>query len=196
MKQFSVPMAIADYIPVILFALSTLIVFKDLHKRMNILTKGLFGCGALLVTLAGFLKATYKLLYAFGVGDFIWMSNQFFANQAIGFLLAGFGLTMIVKSKQTKTYAILPIMALVGLMVVGLGAMDASLAYIANQLKQKKAMILIIVSFFFSIAMGYLSSRSFDGAAMNWIAQGVNIAGQVCLYAGCSKLHKAGLKNW
>ncbi len=195
MKQFSVPMAIADYIPVILFALSTLIVFKDLHKRMNILTKGLFGCGALLVTLAGFLKATYKLLYAFGVGDFIWMSNQFFANQAIGFLLAGVGLTMLV-SKGTKTYGLIPTMALVGLMVVGLGAMDASLAYIANQLKQKKAMVLIIVSFFFSMAMGYLSSRSFDGAAMNWIAQGINIAGQACLYAGCSKLHKAGLKNW
>ena len=195
MKQFSVPMAIADYIPVILFALSTLIVFKDLHKRMNILTKGLFGCGALLVTLAGFLKATYKLLYAFGVGDFIWMSNQFFANQAIGFVLAGIGLTMLV-SKGTKTYGLIPTMALVGLMVVGLGAMDASLAYIANQLKQKKAMILIIVSFFFSMAMGYLSSRNFDGAAMNWIAQGINIAGQACLYMGCSKLHKAGLKNW
>lgn len=189
-------MAIVDYIPVILFAMAAVIIFKDLNKRMNTLTKGMFGLGAALVTLAGCFKATYKLLYALGVGDFIWMSNQFFANQAIGFLLAGIGLTMIVKSKGTKTYAFLPTMVLVGLMVVGLGAMDASLAYAASQLKQKKAMILIIVSFFFSMAMGYLSSRNFDGEAMNWIAQGINIVGQGCLYLGCSLLHKAGLRDW
>ncbi|MBP3870567.1 MAG: hypothetical protein J6E46_06300 [Faecalicoccus sp.] len=195
MKQFTIPMAMADFIPVILFALSMMIVFKDLNKRMNTLTKGLFGLGSILVTLAGCLKASYKLLYALGIGDFIWMNNQFFANQAIGFVLAGVGLTMLV-SKGTKTYGLIPTMALVGLMVVGLGAMDASLAYIANQLKQKKAMVLIIVSFFFSMAMGYLSSKNFDGAFMNWIAQGINIAGQACLYVGCSLLHKAGLKNW
>lgn len=195
MKQFTVPMAIADFIPVILFALSMLIVFKDLNKRMNTLTKGLFGLGSILVTLAGCIKAAYKLLYALGIGDFIWMNNQFFANQAIGFVLAGVGLTMLV-SKGTKNYGLIPTMALVGLMVVGLGAMDASLAYIANQLKQKKAMVLIIVSFFFSMAMGYLCSKNFDGALMNWIAQGINIAGQACLYVGCSLLHKAGLKNW
>lgn len=189
-------MAIADFIPVILFALSMLIVFKDLNKRMNTLIKGLFGFGSILVTLAGCIKAAYKLLYALEIGDFIWMNNQFFANQAIGFVLAGVGLTMLVKSKGTKTYGLIPTMALVGLMVVGLGAMDASLACIANQLKQKKAMVLIIVSFFFSIAMGYLCSKNFDGALMNWIAQGINIAGQACLYMVCSLLHKAGLKNW
>lgn len=39
-------MAIVDYIPVILFAMAAVMIFKDLNKRMNTLTKGMFGLGA------------------------------------------------------------------------------------------------------------------------------------------------------
>ena len=76
MKEFSVPMAIVDYIPVLLFLLSDVIIAGDLKKKMSALSYWLFVAGAVLVTCAGFLKATYKLLYALGVGDFVWMSNQ------------------------------------------------------------------------------------------------------------------------
>ena len=44
--------------------------------------------------------------------------------------------------------------------------------------------------------MGYLSSRDFAQASMNWIAEGVNVVGQGALLAGTLMLHKAGLAQW
>ena len=45
----------------------------------------------------------------------------------------------------------------------------------------------------FNFGMGYLSSRNFDNAAMNWIAEGVNSVGQCALLLGAVLLHKSGL---
>ncbi len=197
MKQFSVPMALVDFIPVILFLLAACIIVKDLKGRISSLSMILFAVGASMVFCAGALKAMYKLLYALNIGDFQWMSNQFFSNQAIGFLLAGIGLVIGVTGKRKPgAYGILPTMALVGMMVVGLGAMDAALCYVANKMKKRSALACFIVSFFLSVAMGYLSSKNFDKAFMNWVAQGVNTAGQLLLYTGCRILDKGGLKNY
>ena len=194
MKEFSVPMALVDYIPVILFLLAAKQLCKDLKVKMSKPAFLTFVTGAALVVIAGTLKASYKLLYALHIGDFTWMSRQMFSNQAFGFLLAGIGLMMHVLKKE-RTYAFLPTMALVGIMVVGLGAMDAGLCFLANRLKKRSALVCFIVSFFLSLGMGYLSTKNFDKAYMNWIAQSVNIVGQLLLYLGCRILHKAGLKN-
>ena len=191
MKEFTVPMALVDYIPVILFALASLTLIDDLKTRMKKMPFVLFVLGSFLVVLAGFLKASYKLLYALRVGDFLWMSDQFFTNQSLGFLLAGLGLMIHVTAKNSRAYSFLPTMALVGIMVVGLGAMDAALCYLANRLKQRKALVFFIISFFLSLMMGYLSSKNFEKAYMNWIAQCINILGQGFLYLGVRSLHKA-----
>ena len=194
MKQFTVPMALVDYIPVILFALAAFMIAGDLKKKINSVCLTVFAVGSVMVTAAGFLKATYKLLYALKAGDFIWMSNQFFTNQAIGFLLAGTALVIGVVNMK-KTFAFLPTMALVGIMVIGVGALDAGLCFLASRMKKRNALICFIVSFFLSMTMGYLSSKDFDGAFMNWLAQGINILGEGLLYAGVRILHNAGLKK-
>jgi len=197
MKEFSVPMALVDYIPVVLFLLGTNLIAKDFKHAMSTVTYWLFRIGSLMVFIAGFLKASYKLLYALNVGNFEWMSRQMFSNQAIGFLLAGIGLAIaVIKPRKNTTYAILPTMALVGMMVVGLGAMNASLAFIAAKMKKRSALVCFIVSFFFSVCMGYLSTKNFDKAFMNWVAQGVNVVGQLLLFVGCKTLHDAGLKDY
>ncbi|MDO5139634.1 MAG: hypothetical protein Q4D71_14385, partial [Oscillospiraceae bacterium] len=179
MKQFTVPMALVDYIPVVLFALSFLTVLKDLKNKVSAVSKILIGIGGVLVICAGGLKATYKLLYASGVGDFEWMSNQMFSNQAFGFLLLGIGLVLSIGSVSKRLNAFLPTMVLVLLMVIGLGAMDAVLAYYATKMKKRGALVCFIVSFFFTMMMGYLSSRDFTQASMNWVAQGINCAGML-----------------
>ena len=197
MKEYNVPMALVDYIPVVLFFLATNKAYKALGNRMSKISKILFLSGVYLVTIAGALKATYKLLYALNIGDFVWLNNQFFSNQAIGFLLAGIGISIAVINKKDSTvYAFLPTMALVGIMIIGLGAMDASLCYVASKMKKRSALVLFVISFFLSLGMGYLSSRNFDTAAMNWAAQGINTVGQLCLYIGVNILDNAGLKNY
>ncbi|MBR3001639.1 MAG: hypothetical protein IKF39_11625, partial [Oscillospiraceae bacterium] len=110
MKQFSVPMALVDYTPVILFCLAFLTVYKDLNGKISSAVRCMLAAGGILVTAAGGLKATYKLLYALGAGDFEWMSRQMFSNQAFGFLLLGVGLMLTIKPVSKHLNAFLPTM--------------------------------------------------------------------------------------
>lgn len=204
MKEYSIPMALFDLLPVFFFLAGTWTIAADMKQKMTLPAKILFVGGSGLVFLAGLLKALYKLIYSLGLGDPAWMSGQFFYNQALGFLLAGIGLTLAVMqldkaygSGSGKLYSFVPIpvMALVGIMVAGLAALDASLCYLAAKLKKHSALILFIVSFFLCLGMGYLSSRNFEKSSMNWIAEGVNAAGQFAFLAGCRILHGAGLSE-
>ena len=194
MKEFTIPMALVDLLPVLFFFAGSYRIARDLRRRMNVFTGILCFGGLFLSTAAGVLKALYKLLYAAGAGDFGWMSPQFFPNQAFGFLLLGAGFTLVVlkKEKKPEFLSVIPVMALVAIMIVGLGAMDASLCFLASKLKKRNALVLFIISFFLVLGMGYLSSKDFTSASMNWIAQGVNVAGQFLFMAGCVILHKAG----
>ena len=159
----------------------------------------LFAGGTIMITIAGALKATWKLLYAAGVCDFAALNNMFFPTQSIGFLLAGVGiLTMLVANRKEKLNAVAPpvfsgTFVFVGLMVAGLGVMDTVLCILAAKMKKSWLIPIFVVSFICSLGMGYLSSKDFAQASMNWIAEGVNVIGQGSLLAGVYLLHKNGL---
>lgn len=216
MKEYSISMAVFDLLPVVFFIAGTMTIAGDMKQKMTLPSRILFVGGSWIVCAAGFLKALYKLVYSLGLGAPAWMSGQFFYNQAFGFLLAGVGLTLAVTrldkaqggnsdsggagsgssgSGSGKLYSIVPIpvMALVGMMVAGLAALDASLCFLAAKLKKRSALVLFIVSFFLCLGMGYLSSKNFEKASMNWIAEGINAVGQLAFLAGCGILHEAGL---
>ena len=200
MKDFSVSMALVDYIPVIFFALASVILMRDLYNKMSKGAFALFAAGTIDITCAGALKATYKLLYAAGVCDFEALSAMFFPVQSIGFLLAGIGILAMLCHKQSKTAvcAVAPPLfsgtfVFVGLMVAGLGIMDVVLCILAAKLKKPGLIALFVLSFVCSLCMGYLSSQDFAEASMNWIAEGVNVVGQGALLAGAILLHKNGL---
>ena len=202
MKDFSVAMALVDYIPVILFALASVILVSDLYNKMNSAAFALFSAGVIDVTAAGALKATYKLLYALGVCDFEALSAMFFPVQSLGFLLAGVGVLMMLFKKKTgnAALAVAPpffsgTFVFVGLMVAGLGLLDAVLCVISVRLKKPLLIALFVTSFVCSLCMGYLSSKDFAEAAMNWIAEGVNVAGQGALLAGVVLMHRGGLRE-
>ncbi|MBO5502111.1 MAG: hypothetical protein J6A48_08820, partial [Clostridia bacterium] len=181
MYDFSVEMALVDYIPVLLFAAAAMILVYDLYNKMSAAAFALFAAGVIDVTIAGALKATWKLLYAHGICDFAALNAMFFPVQSIGFLLAGIGLLMMLLRPQSKqaVMGFPPLFAgtfvFVGLMVAGLGIMDTVLCILAAKLKKPWLIALFVVSFICSLGMGYLSSKDFTDAAMNWIAQGVNV---------------------
>ena len=203
MKEYSVVMALVDFVPVVLFALAGAALAKALSAKMS---KGLFAVfagGVIDVTAAGALKALYKLLYAAGVCDFEALSDIFMPLQSLGFLLAGAAvLVMAAKDgKKDKTAAAAAFAAappyfsgtfvFIGMMVAGLGAMAAGLSVEARRAKKPAAAVLFGVSFICSLCMGYLSSQDFAVALYNWIAEGVNIVGQGTLMLGALMLNKA-----
>ena len=78
MNDFSVSMALVDYIPVIFFAIASVILLRDLYNKMSKGALALFSAGVINVTMAGALKATWKLLYAANVCNFEALDHMFF----------------------------------------------------------------------------------------------------------------------
>ncbi|WP_022779397.1 hypothetical protein [Butyrivibrio sp. AE3009] len=200
MKEFSVPMAVVDFIPVVLFATAAIMLQRDLYSKMSKGAFALFATGTIDIIFAGSLKALYKLLYAMGVCDFQPLSHLFFPVQSIGFLLAGLGLIAMVVHRQSEGSALCvapPLfsgtMIFVSCMVIGLALMYIVLSVIVIRLKKPFLILVFVASFLCSVAMGYLSTRDFSQAYMNWIAQGINILGQGLLVIGVILLRKYGM---
>ena len=202
MNELSVSMALLDYIPVLLFAMGAILLLGDLYGKMNRCAFALFAAGVINVTVAGALKATWKLLYAGGVCNFEALNAMFFPVQSIGFLLAGIGILIMLsrkKSGASLTAVAPPIFSgtfvFVALMVAGLGIMDAGLCILSAKLKKPAYIAIFAISFVCSLCMGYLSSKDFADAAMNWIAEGVNIISQGAFFIGTLLLHRSGLSK-
>ena len=204
MKDFSIAMALVDFIPVILFVIASALIQNDLYNKMSKASFALLSAGLVNVFSAGALKALYKLLYAANVCDFEPLNAMFFPVQSMGFMLAGAGMMLMFWKKRKygiTTLSVAPVaykgtFIFVGLMVLGLACLDAGLCYFSVKLKKKSALGLFVVSFVCSLCMGYLSSQDFAKASMNWIAEIINIMGQGCLLWGVWILHKAGLNGF
>ncbi len=197
MKEFSIPMALMDFVPVVLFAVAAVMLQRELYYRMGKGAFALFAAGTIDVICAGFCKALYKLLYAAGICDLEPLNSIFFPLQSIGFLLAGLGVIAMIRHKRSteELKSVAPVavtgtMFFVTIMIVGLGLMFAGLCIFAARLKKPAVIVMFVLSFICMLGMGYLSSRDFSSSAVNWVAQSVNTVAQLLLLLGVLQLRK------
>ena len=195
----SVPMALVDYIPVVLYCISAVILQRYFYDRMSRGAFALLSAGMIMSIMAGLFKATWKLLFALGVCDFDRLNKSFFPLQSVGFLLAGIALMLMVFTRQkgTSLHSAAPAVfagtgVFIALMVLGLCGMFLGLSVEAKRRKKKSAMVLFIITFVFMLMMGYLSSKNFEKASMNWISEGVNVMGWSIFLMGSRILSGAG----
>lgn len=200
MYDFTIPMALVDYIPVLFFGIAAAVLQRDLYNKMSKGAFTLFAAGTVNIFCAGFLKATWKLLYAAGICDFAVLNTIFLPLQSLGFLLAGIGVIGLFAKSKKAVLAAPPVfsgsMAFIMMMVAGLGAICTCLSILAAKMKKWPALVLFVLSFVASMGMGYMSSRDSHSAVVNWIEQGINCVGQGCMLGGALILHKAGLKEY
>ena len=194
-------MALMDYIPVAFFGVAALLLQLDLYGKMRKDAFAMFAAGTINIFLAGFLKATWKLLYAAGICDFAALNTMFLPVQSVGFLLAGLGIVMMLTKKKQIMAAVAPPLfsgsvIFIMMMVLGLGSICTVLSIIAVKMKKKGAMVLFILAFAASMGMGAMSGQDVTQAWVNWVEQGINCAGQGMLMWGVLILHKAGLKDF
>ena len=195
----SVSMATVDFIPVILFLIAAVLIQRGLYEQMSKGAFALLSAGTIMVFCAGFMKALWKLLYAMNLCDFERLNQTFFPMQALGFLLAGISIVALLFFPQQKepllaagTPAVFGgTMIFVSMMVLGCFCFSGGLGVYALRQKKKKAAVLFWAAFLFMMAMGYLSSRDFTKASMNWIAECVNLAGQLLLLFASIEVFKA-----
>ena len=77
MYNFTVPMALMDYLPVFFFGVTAVLLLRDLYNLMFKGAYALLAAGCVNVFLAGFCKATWKLLYAANICDFVALEEMF-----------------------------------------------------------------------------------------------------------------------
>ena len=200
----TVPMALVDYIPVCCFLIAAIVLQRTLYAEMSKGAFALFAAGTIMVFVADFFKASWKLLYAFGICDFQALNQSFFPMQSTGFLLAGLGCVALAFFRQqadggqsalagaAAPAAFKGTFVFVAAMVAGVALMDFSLAKIARKRGAALAATLFVVSFVFALGMGYLSSKDFANPAMNWIAEGVNVCGQAIFLVASIILARKG----
>ncbi|MBO4213409.1 MAG: hypothetical protein J5876_00320 [Lachnospiraceae bacterium] len=194
MKEYTVFMAIMDFVPVVIFGIAAIILQRALYTRMSKGAFALLAAGTIDIILAGAMKALYKLLYALKVCDFEVLSNLFFPLQAIGFLLAGLAIVAMLTHKQGETaYSVAPMafsgtMIFVLMMTLGAVMLEGGLMVLAVRKKSTLAVLLLLISTVCLLSMGYISSRDFNAAYWNWIAEGINIAGQLCFLLATLKI--------
>ena len=184
----SVPMALVDFIPVILFIISAITLQRGLYYRMSKGAFAVFSAGTIMVICAGIFKASWKLLYGAGICDFARLNQAFFPMQSVGFLLAGIAVIAMVFFKQDpageKLYAAgVPAVfsgtvIFIAAMVLGALGLCGGLAVESRCRGKTKAFILFILTFIFLLMMGYLGTKDFAKPSMNWIGEGVNLVGQ------------------
>ena len=192
--DFTIEMALVDYIPVAFFAIAAVILMGDLKSKMSTLNFLVFSLGVSGVAIAGACKATWKLIYAASNVDIAFLNKMFFPTQSVGFLLAGVGILAMLIAKKNRVYGV-NTFVFIGMMVAGLGILDAGLCVLAAKLKKGGVIAIFVLSFICSLCMGYLSSQDFAEAIWNWIAEGINVVGQGTLLLGVVMLHKNGLKE-
>lgn len=202
MYNFTVPMALMDYVPVLFFAVTAVLLLRDLYNKMSPVTFTLLASGSVNVFMAGFCKATWKLLYAANICDFVVLEKMFLPVNSIGLLLVGLGLVgMLLHKRKGAALAVAPVVftgsgVFIAMMVVGLGGMCAALSIVAAKMKKGAVMILFILSFVCAMGMGYMSGQDSTLAWVNWAEQSINVVSQLALMVGVVLLHKAGLKEF
>ena len=202
MYNFTVPMALMDYVPVIFFGITAVILLRDLYNKMFKGAYALLAAGSVNVFLAGFCKATWKLLYAANICNFVALEEMFMPVNSLGLLFVGLSLIgMILWKRKSVMLSAAPVaftssMPFIMMMVVGLGGMCAGLSILSAKMKKAPVMILFILSFVCAMAMGYMSSQDSTQSWVNWVEQSINTLSQGCLMLGTICLHKAGMKDW
>ena len=200
MYNVSVPMALMDFIPVIFFGISAAILRRDLFNKMSRQIFSLFSAGTVFIFMAGLLKATWKLLYAANICDFQAINTMFMPTQSIGFLLTGAAMVMMLAGKKMPVMAVPPVfggtMVFIPMMVLGLGTVVTVLSVLAAMLRKKAVIILFVLSFLASMAMGGMATQDATLSWVNWVEQSLNCVGQGALLMGVVMLDRAGLKKY
>lgn len=205
MENYSIILAIVDFVPVLFFLLAAIKLLKGFKDFFNSVTDVLFKSGFMMIFLAGLLKAVWKMFAALGVFDFYPLNVMFLPVQAVGFIFVGVSLISLLVSTKNKVFtevilsASLTLLPAYGgsviflvLMTLGQTLITISLCVLAGRKGLKSCIILFVVSFVCAMSMGGMSAieKMLSVTAANWVEEIINSVGQVSLFVGSCLLTK------
>jgi len=194
METYPISLALFDFIPTIAFLIGGYFLVKIslmMHSRR---CSQLAAASVLLIFMGGFLKATWKLLYATGTADVRLMSEVQFFLVAPGFFIMMI-VAILVARRRRETIEI-PLLAiapwkipLLAIMVLSSMAANGILTYVSFKRGVPLAATGFIISFLCLVAMGAMASGE-QTLARQWMEEGVNAIGQIGFAGGAFLLHQ------
>ncbi len=206
MNKISIPMAIFDVIPVVLFLIANFKLMDSLYNKMTNKVYALFSGGALILFAGAICKLLWKFLYAFGLCDYTMLSECFFPMQSIGFIFMCIAFTKMLKdNKKSGTGATalnavaIPIittkMPFLLLTFVSMTYFYVMLGIIAVKIKCKKTIILMVLSYAGMLANCFVGSASDGSPIYHWIAEFAHLFAEIFLLWSVITLSNSGLKE-
>ena len=203
MNGITLQMAIMDFIPVLLYLFSMIILQMHYSDEMSHTRFALLSAGTAMVFFGGLYKALWKALYALNICDFVTLENSLFPLQAPGFILVFLSFLGFKEQPASKYFALVAPVApavyssnLIFIIMQTLGCGGTQLLLSIRSFKNKRgfAGVMFILSFITMLGMGYLSAKFDSSSTMNWIAQCTNTASQLFLLIGsiCLCIRKKG----
>lgn len=197
METYPISLALVDFLPNIAFLVGAFFLVKTARICSGTRCERIVMASTLLVFLGGFLKATWKLLYAAKIADFQWMSQAQFVLLGTGFL--GMCVAVIYMVRGTKpasvtgggmlAMAVWKIPFLFLMTITSLGA-EGILAFIAFKRKALPAAVGFVVGVMGILAMGSLASAE-QTITMQWVEETINTIGQLGFMMGCILLYQS-----
>lgn len=200
--DYSVIMAIVDFLPVLFYFLAAWLVASDLYPHVSKTTYGLLASGSVMCFIGGAFKALWKLLFCFGI-NYPAFFTSFFPMQAPGFMLYFVGIIMAMKQlKKGKGESGLNMITaatvtssvpLLAFQSIGSVGSLVCLTILGFRTKNKIAGVFFILAIIFLFGMVGLSVTLDSSLGWaNWAEQGVNTVGQVFFFLGARKMHEKG----
>lgn len=204
--DYSVIMAVVDFLPVLFYFLAAWLAAKDLYNKVDKTSYAFLSTGAIMCFIGGAYKAVWKLIFALGICNYPFLFTALFPMQAPGFCLYLAGLIMALRqtgkkvsydSKSGLNMVTVPVVttSLPFIMFQTIGSIGSvvCLAIFAKRMKQPKAIVCFVLAIVGLLGMGGLGAVLDSSLAWaNWLEQGVNAFGQIMFYLGVLILHKNG----
>jgi hypothetical protein len=194
---YSFSLALVDFVPSTVFAIGAYFLIKLVRMECDKFCTNIMLVGSLLVFLAGFFKALWKLLYVANITDFRLLSELQFVLLAPGFLLM---LISAVRFSRSRKITQLPLLAMVPwkipflfVMVLSSLGMHGILTYICFQRHTKMAAAGFIIAFLCVLGMGGMASGE-QTEMMQWIEESINSVGQIAFTFGCYHLYRVSAR--
>lgn len=161
-NRFSLPLAVVDALPVLLFLVNCILIGRAMHS-------GLFVLGAALCCAAGFFKVIWKICIAASGKDHAWLNHAFLPVMLTGFVLLILGIVLAIHAQTVPSSFLLHL--------------TRAGAFVSFAIALLFLIALIVIRSVFG-------KKKFNTSeTLNWIGEGLNIGFQAAVLSGILFMH-------
>lgn len=215
--EFTLSLALADFIPVIIYLISTLTIRKAIDKRLVPSMNAVFRLSTGLVFITGFIKASMKVAFIAEHHSTIidtvqsMLDTYYFPTLVTLYYISGLSVlfSLMINTKKPIRIIVYTLFSLIlvkniicytdvekskmfFVLILSLGNLIlwGSLSFLSFKCKIPSSGVLYIITFILLMGMGYMNTKDFSNAATHWATESLNIVAHIFMLLASVTLRK------